>query len=301
MQDPSCTLHGHACVCRDRQREPGDKTTGRWDRCGTASAQPRAPRPHCKLAGAGAAFLMLELSPPGGQKPQHLCSLLPAASGTTQGSPWQSRGEHQTLASVPRGRRELARLPPLSRSAFAKGAATQRGCVQRPGCFLPGGTPQPCAGLAPEQARVRWLSAAWELVGARLRVRGAPGRLRAGCSVAPLRPRMHRIIKAANYQSPEPCLPQFPGLFCSFPLLPCQQHGCEAAGCISGTCSGSSGAAPGSVTRMAMLNSPLGTHSSFPSTRGGGATLSNLQLGGGRPCPPSPRRSSLCSAAHRHQ
>lgn len=113
---------------------------------------------------------------------------------------------------------------------------------------------------------------------------GAPSRVQR----RPFRPQMHRIIKAANYQSPEPCLPQFPGLFCSFPLLPCQQHGCEAAGCISGTCSGSSGAAPGSVTRMAMLNSPLGTHSSFPSTHGGGPHSVTCSLGGAARVPPAP-------------
>lgn len=37
----------------------------------------------------------------------------------------------------------------------------------------------------------------------------------------PLGPQTHRIIKAANYQSPEPCLPPFPGLFCSC-LCPAQ-------------------------------------------------------------------------------
>lgn len=69
---------------------------------------------------AGAAFLTLQLSPPRrGKNRGTSCSLLPAASGTKQGSPWQSWGEHQTLASVPRGRRELAQIPPpLPRELF---------------------------------------------------------------------------------------------------------------------------------------------------------------------------------------
>lgn len=48
-QDPSCILHGCACVCRDRRHEPGDKTSKLWDGHGAASAQPHAPRPHHEL------------------------------------------------------------------------------------------------------------------------------------------------------------------------------------------------------------------------------------------------------------
>lgn len=99
----------------------------------TAQPQP-SPMPHVPTTSWSSFPNAAALSPTGAKRGTS-CSLLPAASGTKQGSPWQSWGEHQTLASVPRGRRELAQIPPplprelfpsRNRAAFFQGEPSSR-------------------------------------------------------------------------------------------------------------------------------------------------------------------------------
>lgn len=154
---------------------------------------------------AGAAFLTLQLSPPRGQNVAPRARSSPPRAARSREVPGRAG------ASTKRW--------PLSREEEGSWHKSLRLCQ---GSCSPAGT-----GLLSSRGNPAAVCGAGDGAGAGALAlcRWGPGW---GCWGAPSRvqhhplgPQTHRIIKAANYQSPEPCLPPFPGLFCSC-LCPAQ-------------------------------------------------------------------------------
>lgn len=178
-----------------------------------------APCPTSPLQ-AGAAFLTLQLSPPTGAK-----TVAPRARSSPPRAARSREVPGRAGASTERW--------PLSREE--EGSWHISLCLCQGSCS-PAGT-----GLLSSRGNPPAVRGAGDGAGAgasALCCWGPSWGVLGGSEHRPLRPQTHRIIKAVNYQSPEPCLPPFPGLLCSCPASS------VAAGCISGACSGTSGAAP---------------------------------------------------------